>query len=104
MTKKYIELEQVNEVINAVYTVTKDINVMKVFQQIKDLPATDIIEKRHGTWKDKNGGRWIFCPMCSECEEAFYEMPVNLKGEIVHNYCPNCGSKLEIDKNYNKDK
>lgn len=96
MTKKYVELDKINEIINEIYSATEDINILKVLYQLENIPSDFIAEISYGKWQDKNQGRWLFCPMCSECEEAFYEMPVNLEGKVIHNYCPNCGAKLEL--------
>ena len=46
-------------------------------------------------------GRWIGKPICgndncrcSECG-SWYNIHVNLRGEVMQKYCPNCGAKMD---------
>ena len=70
------------EVADAVWTVTGDKNVAKVWQQIKDLPSAE----RRGQWIDitKCGGCSVF--KCSECGDLQLEESY---------YCPNCGARMD---------
>lgn len=81
------------EVADAVWSVTGDKNVAKVWDQIKDLPSAQPERKR---------GRWIVLGeqienqtfdecKCSECECIEYFN----KGWKHFNYCPNCGAQME---------
>ena len=59
---------------------------------IKELPAADVAPVVHG--------RWINAPLCgndncrcSACG-SWHNIHVNLRGEIMQKYCPNCGAKM----------
>lgn len=55
---------------------------------IEDLPT---VEPKKGKWlqnKDDSAGCGYF--ICSECKKDFYD---------AWNYCPNCGSPMEGEKN-----
>lgn len=58
----------------------------KLFENALDNMPT--IE-RHGRWI-KIGHPWYECSECGERTAV-----VNLNGEVVWNYCPNCGAKME---------
>lgn len=57
---------------------------------IEDMPAADVAPVTHGRWISKNphGYEWTF--VCSNCGyvDGF---PFNDR----HNYCPNCGAKMD---------
>ena len=54
--------------------------------------AVDVAPVRHGRWdsNDLNGYKWAFA--CSECGWVD-GYPFNDR----HNYCPNCGAKMDGD-------
>lgn len=82
-------------------------------ENIKDIPAADVVEVRHGRWiSDSPGKRFGTvvrldkdgCPVgschCSECGEwltASDEYPV------IGYYCPNCGAKMTEDRHEQKE-
>lgn len=66
-------------------------------KQLKAIPAADVVEVRHGRWigtefdgyADGNPVYDVFeCSVCG-CE---YDTD---DGEMHHNYCPNCGAKMD---------
>lgn len=59
---------------------------------LADIPAADVAPVVHG--------RWINAPLCgndncrcSACG-SWHNIHVNLRGEIMQKYCPNCGAKM----------
>ena len=54
----------------------------KVKDRIKAAPAADVVEVRHGVWKDTVTGY-----VCSVCRS--HEMTKRFL------YCPNCGAKMD---------
>lgn len=71
----------------------------KVLAWIRNLPAADVMEVRHGRWVGlEYDGFADGCPVydlweCSECGEE-------VSGEDVpdtHPYCPNCGCRMDKD-------
>lgn len=51
---------------------------------IASLSAADVVEVRHGRWK--NGGNGLY-DTCSACDKEIYLA-------IPMNYCPNCGALM----------
>ena len=71
-------------------------NTGSVFRTIRKQPAADVAPVVHG--------RWIGRPLCgndncrcSECG-SWYNIHVNLRGEITQKYCPNCGARMDGDR------
>lgn len=63
-------------------------------EQIGNLPAADVIEVVRGKWIEK--GYEGIMTYCSEC---LHRAPFNNHQELIlSNYCPNCGAKMEGDK------
>ena len=48
-------------------------------------PTADVVEVRHGRWK--NGGNGLY-DTCSACEKEIYLA-------IPMNYCPECGARMD---------
>lgn len=63
---------------------------------IRNLPASDVAPVVHGRWAKRkvNGVNYRFCPVCDEYRPALNEFGKAAKT----NYCPNCGAKMNIDK------
>lgn len=55
---------------------------------IVDIPAADVQTVKHGRWIINSDG---YYPQCSECMNE-------PQGRIMTNYCPNCGAKMDGDK------
>ena len=55
---------------------------------ILDIPSADVAPVRHGHWIECNYG------LTFECSECKYPTEYNLT-----DYCPNCGAKMDGDKN-----
>lgn len=69
--------------------------------RVKDIPAADVVEVRHGKWVwDENGMDWgLGAWTCSECHrkpETWWEAdkgnPYRCAGS---RYCNNCGAKMD---------
>lgn len=62
---------------------------------IRNIPAADVVEVRHGRWEHNDDG--YGCEVlwwCSACKEKF----VLIEGTPRDNgyyYCPNCGAKMD---------
>lgn len=59
-----------------------------IYNVIKSVPTADVVEVRHGEWIASHDE---FCA-CSICKYPFYV------GWNQANYCPNCGAKMDGDK------
>lgn len=86
--KEYIERATVEEMLESAQTIsdgeycgycTEDIN-------LSSIPAADVAPVRHGKWIDNT-----FCSCCGGFDE-------DDEGNIIqsfHNYCPNCGARMD---------
>ena len=65
---------------------------------IKDAPTVDAVEVVHSQWDtvfyERNGTLGSYSHICPECKYIYRD--VRFKG---HNYCPNCGAKMDGDGN-----
>ena len=59
-----------------------------VFDTIDNFPTADVAPVRHGHWVECNYG------LTFECSECKYPTEYSLT-----DYCPNCGAKMDGDKN-----
>ena len=48
-------------------------------------PAADVVEVRHGRWKNGGNGLYDTCTACGE--EIYLTIPMN--------YCPLCGTRMD---------
>lgn len=59
---------------------------------IADIPAADVVERKHGKWLDVTTlDNEFICWVCSECRHGadFVYEP--------YNFCPNCGAYMRGD-------
>ena len=52
------------------------------------IDAADVVPVRHGRWVYPIGMAYNY--VCSECGKSI--------GVIKHNYCPNCGAKMDLEE------
>ena len=63
-------------------------NIMLRFEKaLNAVPNADVAQARHGRWVYPIGMAYNY--VCSECGKSI--------GVIKHNYCPNCGAKMDGD-------
>ena len=98
--KEYIEREAVLERLAKVdmdtyygFTAAVQFGVNHAIQCIKEAPAADVVEVRHGRWK--NGGNGLY-DTCSACEKEIYLA-------IPMNYCPECGARMGKEDEHEAD-
>lgn len=95
---KYIELERALALIrpDAPEDEKATITIATVKKLVRSLldraPAADVAPVVHGRWiADGDGYHWTYnCSICAWKDEY----PFNER----HNYCPNCGAKMDGDK------
>lgn len=75
------------EVADAIWTVTGDKNVAKVWQQLKDLSSAQLVRKR-GTYTESGENDEWYCwyATCNECGKEWMGS---------RNFCPHCGCQME---------
>ena len=54
---------------------------------IKDAPAADVVEVRHGEWKKRGNEK-----KCSVCDFIYYS------NNDEWTYCPNCGARMDGER------
>ena len=88
------------DVADAVWSVTGDKNVAKVWDQIKDLPyVTPTTKKCHNIGTDYAECDQFVCSNCGIELQDWRRVERDEDGDITYheyefNYCPNCGAKL----------
>ena len=60
---------------------------------IKNAPAADVAEDKHGYWVPVADGEM---PECSECGETYDTEPNTFDAFCTfYRYCPNCGARMD---------
>ena len=65
-----------------------------VFAELRRLPAADVAPVRHGRWENYDGMGYL---VCSECRDVYIDEDWLKDGKW--DYCPNCGARMDGDKN-----
>ena len=90
--KEYIERETIEKAFAEEIRTNYLDDYAKGFQAallaIMSIPSADVAPVRHGRWIECNYG------LTFECSECKYPTEYSLT-----NYCPNCGAKMDGDKN-----
>ena len=66
----------------------------KARKLIEDAPTVDAVEVVHGRWEIIMDDYDCEMMMCSVCRSEFYDGD-NDTVDHLHNYCPNCGAKMQ---------
>ena len=90
----YIDRQAAIDVADAVWSVTGDKNVTKVWDQIKELPSAQL-ERPKGKWIEVDDYYNRIRGRCSICgwEALMYETDV-----VGMDFCPNCGAKMDAEE------
>lgn len=71
-------------------------------KNIKRFPTADVVEVRHGEWKDDNRLTHSAKFRCSVCDGlAYFPQPTRdktWKRCCPYKYCPNCGAKMDGER------
>ena len=78
----------------------------EISEEIENIKDTQVLEKLRDIFKGKreNKGKWIVdnpdillpTHKCSKCNEKAIRVPAGIVyKDILTNYCPNCGIKME---------
>ena len=60
---------------------------------LSNIPAADVVEVRHGRWKNGGNGLYDTCTACGE--EIYLAIPMN--------YCPLCGARMDKEDEHEAD-
>lgn len=66
-----------------------------VITTLKEIPAADVVEARHGTWCVTDA--YPHNVYCSECYKTFAQKHWEIwqDGSLPRDYCHNCGAKMD---------
>ena len=102
--KEYIEREAVLERLAKVdmdtyygFTAAVQFGVNHAIQCIKEAPAADVVEVRHGRWIEDERtypGPGLKNNLCSVCGEIAGSWKEGLEPGRKWAYCPNCGARM----------
>ena len=97
MAKEYIEREELYKQISSAYIAAErcgfELGKDVVLLAIKQQPAADVVEVRHGRWREAMGDSGVVRMACTNC--SFYRFPENDVREQMFNYCPRCGAIMD---------
>lgn len=67
----------------------------KCMDRIKDIPAADVVEVRHGTWLATDA--YPHNIYCSKCYKIFAQEHWEIwqDGSLPRDYCPSCGAIMD---------
>lgn len=91
---KYVELKTAIDAVNDVYYDTPDINLSadKLEAALLGIPSVDVAPVVHGRWETSSDRPDSL--ICSVCKCGF-----DMWKHDPHNYCPNCGVRMDGGKN-----
>ena len=98
--KEYIERETVLERLAKVdmdtyygFTAAVQFGVNHAIQCIKEAPAADVVEVRHGRWMTTDAyPHHLYCSVCYKTYAKNAKWVNEL--DLPTNYCPNCGARM----------
>lgn len=61
---------------------------------VKETPAADVVEVRHGRWIKKYRGNYL-CSVCGAWYRTTDDYGNIIDGEMTANYCESCGAKMD---------
>ena len=67
--------------------------IESVMEYVENLPAADVVEVRHGRWKNGGNGLYDTCTACGK--EIYLAIPMN--------YCPLCGARMDKEDEHEAD-
>ena len=86
------------DVADAVWSVTGDKNVAKVWDQIKDLPSEQP-ERKTGKLIYESAYNWFRCNVCKKIyPPEFLQYFDSCQYQPGFNFCPNCGARMEASE------
>ena len=64
--------------------------------RVEDFPAADVARVRHGRWVEYENESDMGYHYCSECKHQAFNYDEGVCNvEILSDYCPNCGAKMD---------
>ena len=79
----------------------KTCDIAEAIRIMDDAPTVDAVEVVHGEWTIIVDDYDCEFMCCSVCGEMFYDGD-NDTVDCLHNYCPNCGAKMDGERKDNE--
>ena len=78
-------------------------NCDDVINSINNAPAADVVEVKHGEWKEGHyEGGLLDGVIFDKCNICGYERLIeDVKYKTTYKYCPNCGAKMDLEERLN---
>lgn len=92
---EYIEKESLYQYLNNEFEWSNNQDRLGVLEIVTDFEMADVEPIIHGKWIGKPMCGNSIC-RCSICE-CVHSIHVNLEGKATQKYCPNCGSKMDLE-------
>ena len=71
-------------------------NKLLQVMSIADVPTEDVEEVKHGKWEEWWDDNYLsYCHKCSECGSYPLTKEETMHDEVLSNFCPNCGTKMD---------
>ncbi len=110
--KEYIEREALMEAMqdqgnlySEIGNFPAEIATENCIELVKDAPAADVVERKHGEWEDEYGGAFANPRYrCSVCKEkSLYRLELDCLGrwhevQAPTDFCPHCGCDMRGEK------
>lgn len=91
---EYIELEAVRAALQKYGFQAPDMTVTELVED--ELTAADVAPVRHARWVEYPRAHYF---KCSECKYTVpYRKAISVNGKQAYNYRPNCGARMDGDK------
>ena len=94
---RYIDADALYEVVTEKYydigagSYPYNIVAYDMAKLVKNAPTADVVEVRHGEWTKPS---MLSDPCCSRCKR-----PTKMMFGVLPLYCPNCGAKMDGERN-----
>ena len=92
---EYIDKEQVIEWFRPYGHMDKGIPYYGLVTDVREMKVADVAPVKHGRWEWNAKGLYPK-PLCSKCHYEPYRRS-NCNSDLP-NYCPNCGARMDGDK------
>ena len=64
---------------------------------LDEIEAADVAPVKHGRWERYwSEAYWIYFHSCSVCLASALTKDETMHDEVLSNYCPNCGAKMDL--------
>ena len=69
--------------------------INSVLEKLREFPAVDVVEVRHGQWIQPHWKNSNYCCNCSECGGEAMHRDYQWDKKGIYPICPHCGAKMD---------